>query len=175
MLRIIGTLSSSDRKLLIQFSKWVMNKFVKPSVQRKSSITINFVDPSTLEAKDEDDLRKYSAALVYNGVINDRRSMTISIDQSVLNRKKAVKNVFKRLEYTMECIGHELVHAKQYLNNELFDYKVGDVRYRGQRYIDWEKGEAYYDSPWEIEAYGREQGLYSVFKEKYEKELKEKL
>jgi len=69
-------------------------------------------------------------------------------------------------------LGHELVHVKQYLNNELFDYKSGDVRYKGlffdaSHYTEEEK---YFDSPWEIEAYGREWGLYKIFCNKLKEE-----
>ena len=65
----------------------------------------------------------------------------------------------------MVDLGHELIHVKQYLNNEIFDYTDGAVRYKGS-YFDssyQDNEELYYDSPWEIEAYGREQGLFKMF------------
>ena len=64
------------------------------------------------------------------------------------------------------------MHVKQYLNGEIFDYKSGDVRYKGS-YFDssyQESEESYYDSPWEIEAYGREAGLYRMFLTKLKEE-----
>ena len=66
------------------------------------------------------------------------------------------------------------MHVKQYLNSEMFDYVAGGVRYKGS-YFDHSyqiSEELYYDSPWEIEAYGREWGLYKMFKTKLKDEEK---
>lgn len=62
---------------------------------------------------------------------------------------------------------HEMVHAKQYLSGELADSR------KSIHYSIW-KGKQihiralnYYDLPWEIDALGREYGLYRRFVEKY--------
>lgn len=64
---------------------------------------------------------------------------------------------------TLLAIAHEMVHVKQYAKGELKDY------FRPSRMIGW-KGEKfsaeeidYWEQPWEIEAYGREKGLYIKF------------
>ena len=84
---------------------------------------------------------------------------------SIHTLNKKAKKPHTRLKNMLVDLGHELVHVKQYLNNEIFDYRNGDVRHKGivfgSEYQDNE--ELYYDSPWEIEAYGREWGLYRMF------------
>ena len=64
-------------------------------------------------------------------------------------------------------LGHEMIHVKQYLNNEIFDYKNGFVRYKGEEFDDSYKSklENYFESPWEIEAYGRELGLFRIYEQ----------
>ena len=63
-------------------------------------------------------------------------------------------------------LGHELVHVKQYLNGEMRDYVDGSYKFLGNKYDpipDGEFSDEYFDSPSEIEAYGREQGLCIMF------------
>ena len=168
MLRIQAAyLTKQDKKLFSFFANWVLKRFVKPSIRKNSIITVQFVDPKTLPPQEEKDLNKYKAWSEYNGIQNDKRNFTITLDKVMLSRKKNVKDSIYRLEDAIECLGHELVHIKQYLNGEMFDYKEGDVRYRGQRFSSWEEEEKYWFTPWELEAYGYEQGLFAVFKKRY--------
>ena len=70
-----------------------------------------------------------------------------------------------RLKKVFLYLAHELTHAKQYMTGELYDYADGGVRWRKERYeYDPESNRDYYDSPWEIEAFGREWGLFKMFK-----------
>jgi len=57
-----------------------------------------------------------------------------------------------------ETLAHEMVHAKQYARGELRNLWSGKTSWQGQ-HIDEELME-YYDHPWEIEAHGRERGLF---------------
>ena len=106
----------------------------------------------------------------YDNVVEGKKYFSV-----VLNIKQISKNGKRpetRLRKMLIDLGHELVHIKQYLNNEIFDYKSGDIRFKGS-YFDSsyaENEELYYDSPWEIEAYGREQGLYAMFCSKLREE-----
>jgi len=55
-----------------------------------------------------------------------------------------------------------MVHLKQYAKGELKDYaRVKSIKWKGQVYD--EDRIDYWDHPWEIEAYGRERGLYIRF------------
>lgn len=71
----------------------------------------------------------------------------------------------------IKTLAHEMVHVKQHVRNELGKKHV--VLYRGGFDIQTEwcgeiwtpkKGEdPFYDSPWEVEAYGKEVGLTHRF------------
>lgn len=69
----------------------------------------------------------------------------------------------------LESLAHEMVHVKQYAKGELKDYVYSKhVKWCGVKMLyDEEDDDQYYDSPWEIEAYGRQVGLYSGFKHRY--------
>jgi hypothetical protein len=72
-------------------------------------------------------------------------------------------------EDIVKTLAHEMIHVKQYAKNELTNYyhKAGKGG-RGQYVMKWygsmwkpsKKEDPYWDSPWEIEAYGREVGLF---------------
>lgn len=63
-----------------------------------------------------------------------------------------------RLRRMLETVAHELVHAKQYARGELYQgIRVNKYRWQGE----WlEDNVDYWDLPWEIEAHGREIGLF---------------
>jgi hypothetical protein len=68
---------------------------------------------------------------------------------------------------TLNCLAHEVTHVKQFVHHELvyhkFEYNI--VYWQGVRMIwDADDNDMYYSSPWEIEAHGREYGLYQLFK-----------
>ena len=78
--------------------------------------------------------------------INKPREFEIYIDPKVGKRKQLI------------ILAHEMVHVKQFAKNEL--------KYNVRRNVDKWLGEYigsdidYFDKPWEIEAFGRELGLY---------------
>ncbi len=63
-----------------------------------------------------------------------------------------------RLRRLLETVAHEMVHAKQFAREELYESTVkGKHRWCGK----WlNKHPDYWDQPWEIEAHGRECGLF---------------
>jgi len=71
----------------------------------------------------------------------------------------------QKLDSMIKTLAHEMVHVKQYATGELRDYvrSTSLNRWRGEM-IDDEKIN-YWDRPWEVEAFGREFGLYARFKE----------
>lgn len=69
------------------------------------------------------------------------------------------KNKSKR--YMMMTIAHEMVHLKQYAMGELDENLAV---WKGKRVP---ANTDYWDQPWEIEAHGREYGLWSRFAKKY--------
>ena len=63
-----------------------------------------------------------------------------------------------RLRKVLETVCHEMVHAKQYARGELYESsRIGKMRWQG-KYLSNKVD--YWDQPWEIEAAGREAGLF---------------
>jgi hypothetical protein len=78
------------------------------------------------------------------------RDFTITIDPNLGKRNMLL------------VIAHEMVHVKQYAKGELKDFvRVSKVKWQGKVYDDNEID--YWEQPWEIEAHGREKGLYYKF------------
>lgn len=65
---------------------------------------------------------------------------------------------------TFLTLAHEMVHFKQYVTGELQDFRAKRVTKWQGNLID-EDRIYYYDLPWEIEAHGREMGLYVRWRE----------
>lgn len=61
----------------------------------------------------------------------------------------------------IKALAHEMVHVKQYVAGDLRDAGHKKVIWKGEKRIF--DGHTYWDSPWEIEAYGREIGLLEHF------------
>jgi hypothetical protein len=70
-------------------------------------------------------------------------------------------------EELLKYLAHEVVHMKQFALGELNDGFVSKRKARWQSsHIDENKVD-YWDQPWEIEAYGREIGLYARYVETF--------
>jgi hypothetical protein len=64
--------------------------------------------------------------------------------------------------HMFSALAHEMVHVKQYAKGEMKDYvRLNKVKWKGKVYN--ERKIDYWDTPWEIEAHGREKGLYYKF------------
>lgn len=75
------------------------------------------------------------------------REFTMEIDTSV------------RLRRVLESVAHEMVHVKQFARGEMRDLIIAErVSWLGSSYHRHSMD--YYDQPWEIEAHGRELGLF---------------
>ena len=60
-------------------------------------------------------------------------------------------------------LAHEMVHVKQWAKDEMYEYMniAGLVRFKGEK-VHMAITD-YWDYPWEIEAYGRQLGLFIRF------------
>jgi len=175
MIRITSDyLKKSDIALLKRFCNFVLRKMLSPSVIRKASINIRIIKNKDLNSDDDVmDLSEYGAWVYYDGVIDNKRRFTVTMNASHLNRN--AKKPMSRLKAIMLDAAHEMVHIKQYMNNELFDYVDGKARFKGEVFRgNIEDENVYFNSPWEIEAYGRSQGMYIMFHNKYKQEQKAK-
>ena len=173
MIAVTGNnLKTKELAVVRKYARFVLDRLVRRGIQNKSRINIKILSEQELrDAADLLDLKKYKAWCTYDGIDeNGIKKFTVVLDQKHLNKR--AKKPITRLKNLLIDLGHELVHVKQYLNNEVFDYKNGDVRFKGlifdaSHYMDEEK---YYFSPWEVAAYGMELGLYKVFCNKLKEE-----
>jgi hypothetical protein len=75
------------------------------------------------------------------------RSYTIELDSSV-----SLRNI-------LISLAHEFVHVKQWISGEMYEYEEPNkVRFMKKK-VDTSKLN-YFDYPWEIEAFGRQLGLF---------------
>ena len=75
------------------------------------------------------------------------RSYTIELDSSV-----SLRNILINL-------AHEMVHVKQWICGEMYEYVDPNVVRFMKKKVDISNMN-YYDFPWEIEAFGRQLGLF---------------
>jgi hypothetical protein len=168
MLTVTGVESRDDVRLIKKYAYFCLLKFVTNSVLlKKANIKIQILDRESLSCKDErKELKESSAWMTYDGIIEEKKVFTVILDKSVINKRS--KKLLTKYKNLLKYLGHEMVHIKQYLNGEMFDYTDGEtVRFLGQQYhfnsskkdLDWE----YWDSPWEREAYSYQEGLFYMF------------
>ena len=88
-------------------------------------------------------LTRTKGAMGYCLELDDNRTFEIEIDRTLTLRKM------------LETLAHEIVHVKQYARRELHP---STDKWMGKTYNP--KKVSYWDLPWEIEAHGREIGLF---------------
>ena len=64
----------------------------------------------------------------------------------------------------LSTLAHELVHVKQFAKLELRGWTIGSKQKWKEDFIDHDEV-SYWDFPWEIEAYGKEIGMYIRYKD----------
>ena len=66
-------------------------------------------------------------------------------------------------EDPFSVLAHEMVHVKQYVSGALVDHGKY-CSWHGKKYEEFEAdSEDYFFSPWEVEAYGMQVGLYRMY------------
>ena len=110
-----------------------------------------------LEIKLTKDLKQkeqaYGFCHITDDDLNRPREFLIELDTSM-------KNSFRQI---LIWLAHEMVHIKQFVRKELWDYENGQVQWKSRTY----SRAPYDDQPWEREAYRLEKSLYNEFKEWY--------
>lgn len=67
-----------------------------------------------------------------------------------------------RLQGILRCLAHEMVHVAQYTTGSLKEGRVaGESIWHGKKWVL--RHYSYYDHPWEVEALGKEEGLFEKF------------
>jgi hypothetical protein len=153
MLRITGKkLNKEEKEILKECAKFTLDKFVTKSKQKRISVIVEI---------GEEKLNGWSGQCEYLGRENNIRKFRVYISSKKVN--KNAKDVIKKMRDPLLTIIHELVHVKQYVNCQLFDYKDGKTKFEGKVYENCKQYEKYWDMPWEIEAYGRTEGVWDQF------------
>lgn len=162
MLRFSGKkLHADDKRILRQAATFTLNKFMTPSAQRKILVEVELTD----------NLKGWSGETVYMGNDDGIKKFEVRV---MLKPNTRAKKPVHRMKDAILTLMHELVHVKQYANCELFDYVDGRTRWKGSVYDNKYDMESYYNSPWEIEAYGRTEGLWDMFNHKLKEDAKAK-
>ena len=113
-----------------------------PRLQNKLFVNIELIARLTEKEKLSGD------AIWEDDTCNRPREFTIRVDST------------QSLQDMLMTIAHEMVHVKQYARGELKDFSRSNkiCKWKGET-IECEKIN-YYDLPYEIEAHGREKGLF---------------
>lgn len=161
MIKILAKkLSNEQREFMRDAVKFAFNHMVKTKQRRDFTISVVFKDMKGLIGE-----------TVYRKCYY-RRLFTVYLDSKQI--KKNRKTNLKKFEDVLKTLFHEMVHVKQYLQEEIKEdvYKDGSVLYNGKKFKDADTSDLeYWDKPWEIEAYGREIGLYKRFEKAYKENI----
>jgi hypothetical protein len=95
-------------------------------------------------------LCKPTGALGYCLELESNREFELEVDKTQPMRK------------LLETVAHEMVHVKQFARREM---SPANEKWHGKTYNP--KKVSYWDLPWEIEAHGREVGLFIRWAEKH--------
>jgi hypothetical protein len=133
-----------EKALLIEAAEFFAAKLMDPRMVRNLIIDLEVRKESDVDGEcvDEDGVR-------------NPRWFTIGLKRQDINQM-------------IKTLGHEMVHVKQHAKNELqsgvmIPTKGGlrmTNRWMGKIWKPKAREDHYFDSPWEIEAYGREVGLF---------------
>ncbi len=112
-------LRRSDSAMIRKYSRFVLNRLVRPCIQKRSKITIKVLGEQEIkDAADLLDLKKYKAWCTYDGLDDEgNKKFTVVLNYSRIS--KLGKKPQTRLKQILIDLGHELTHVKQYLNNLL--------------------------------------------------------
>ena len=132
---------SKKREMAADIAHWA-GLHLMPRLQNKLYIDINLVAHLTEKESLSGD------AIWEDESCNRPREFTIRVDST------------QTLQDMLCTIAHEMVHVNQYARGELKDFSrtIKMCKWKGKT-VDLESLN-YYDHPWEIEAHGREKGLF---------------
>lgn len=132
---------SKKREMAGDIAHWV-GLHLMPRLQNKLFVDIHLIAHLTEKESLSGD------AIWEDDSCNRPREFTIRVDST------------QGLQDMLCTVAHEMVHVKQYARGELKDFSrtIKLCKWKGTT-MEWEKVN-YYDLPWEIEAHGREKGLF---------------
>jgi len=143
-INVSGHRSTKFKTLISQATEYYCSRLL--SKKMMSSLDIDIIFKKKL-----DDDNDFEAFCEYGGKEDGIRYFTIELKKNLSVRD------------TLTYLAHECVHLKQFALGELKDGTVYALTTRWKGREINEQQVDYWDQPWEIEAYGREKGLYSNF------------
>jgi len=143
----ITNIDDPDREAVIRAAVLFYGKKLLPTLYKKITVIINYNKDIPVEFEAE----------------TNWMDKNVFPKQFEISLCKGVKN-FRKI---LQTLAHEMVHVKQFAKGEIYDHKYRRTFKWGKRHFNIDK-EDYWDLPWEIEAYGRELGLYIKFKDYYD-------
>lgn len=139
---ITGTRNNFEKKVIGLALDYYLNKLMSKRLINHLSVNVK------LSKKLDDNADGYCDVDGYN-TNNKPREFNIELNKN------------KSFRYILMTLAHECVHLKQYALSEINDSLTHWKGVRVSSQMD------YWDSPWEIEARGREAGLYTRFVQHY--------
>lgn len=140
-----GTLE--QKKFARSLAEFCIDKLM--SFRLSKNLDIRIVFKSNLYKKTE----SYGETAYYEDTSLPPKEFLIEIDSNL------------RLRSMLETIAHEMVHVKQWATGEMKETKHNFITKFKKDHVNSEKVD-YWDQPWEIEAMGREEGLFIQWVEK---------
>ena len=144
----IRNATATQKKAIEEIAPWVLQHLVGKKLAKNIELNIKM-------KKDYRKKEGLEGSTYWEDDNHNPREFTIEIDKSL------------KTEHFIQTLCHELVHVKQYATGEMKDIFKGpfNLLWRGERIDTKRLGMNYWDQPWEIEAFGREDGLYIMWKE----------
>ena len=139
------------RKHCRQFARFFSNRFFSKDLNKQISVKLKIIRKSVINYEDD--------CANMEWMDNNRQPRRFVINIYVPPKVS--------LRYIIGTLAHEMVHVKQFVRNELIDLPSTDYNvsvFKNKKYNL--NRVAYYDQPWEIEAFGRERGLTREYFEK---------
>tara|TARA_Y100000034_G_C6827093_1_gene373007 strand:+ start:543 stop:1022 length:480 start_codon:yes stop_codon:yes gene_type:complete len=136
--------SNKTIRKLVEYATWfyaekLMGKRLMSGLEININLKKNMIDKTGCEG-----------TAIWEGEGLRPREFTINLDPGVKIRNLLI------------TLAHEMVHVKQWAKDEMYEYmKPNMVRFKGEK-IHMKEVD-YFDYPWEIEAYGRQLGLFVRF------------
>ena len=143
LLNIKGS-NKTTRTLVNRAAWWYAEKLMGKRLMNALEININL---------DRTLAKKYNmeGSAIWEDEGRRPREFTIELDATM-----SIRNI-------LITLAHEMVHVKQWAKDEMYEYynTPNMVRFKGEKMYQNEVD--YWDYPWEIEAFGRQLGLFVRF------------
>ena len=100
-------LSKDDNKFLRKYCKFVLIKFVRPTILSKSTIKISILHENDLDQySDIEDLKNYNAWVTYEGIVNDKKVFNVVLNANQINKKGILKIHIQKYYYSKYLTGY---------------------------------------------------------------------